>query len=210
MTTVTLSPSPVVTLGAAEADSSIEVLVRAFAGYPVMIYSFGDLGPLYEPALRSLFRYSFTRRLIAGWPLLGINCPYGQAAVAGIDLPGETPHIAALSGMWQMFNTLIGSVAAHRFMRYVNTAERFRPLSPHVYLGVIGVLPGVQGQGYGRALLAAVHALAASHPTATGVYLDTETAENVALYQHLGYQVIGHERVDTLDVWGMFRPNQQE
>ena len=72
---------------------------------------------------------------------------------------------------------------------------------------MLGVLPGYQGQGHGGALLDAVHALAEPHPTATGVYLDTETEKNVGLYERFGYRVVGREQLADLPIWCMFRPN---
>jgi hypothetical protein len=63
-------------------------------------------------------------------------------------------------------------------------------------------------RGHARALLEAVHALAAADPQSAGVSLSTELAKNVALYQHFGYAVVGHARVSPeMETWSLFRPN---
>jgi hypothetical protein len=51
-----------------------------------------------------------------------------------------------------------------------------------------------------------VHRLAGDDPTSSGVSLTTERAENVPLYEHFGYRVVGHTRVSAeLETWGLFR-----
>jgi GNAT superfamily N-acetyltransferase len=60
-------------------------------------------------------------------------------------------------------------------------------------------------QGVGRRLLDAVADLANSDPGSGGVSLTTETRENVKLYEHCGYEVVGEARVaDEFQTWGLF------
>lgn len=48
------------------------------------------------------------------------------------------------------------------------------------------------------------------HPTSSGVALDTTNPVNVPFYEHHGYRVLKQMRVDdALDVWCMFRPDDQ-
>ncbi len=78
-------------------------------------------------------------------------------------------------------------------------------------VGVIGVHPAEQGRGYGRRLLAAIHALSAHHPTSTGVYLDTENPASKAFYERCGYRLLAEERLDDgVDIWCLFRPDAGE
>ena len=71
---------------------------------------------------------------------------------------------------------------------------------------MIGVRRAQQRLGLGRELLGAVHRLADDDPQSTGVSLTTERAENVPLYEHFGYKVIGHARVSAgFETWGLFR-----
>jgi GNAT superfamily N-acetyltransferase len=56
----------------------------------------------------------------------------------------------------------------------------------YLYLLIIGVAPQYQGQGFGGQLLKTL--FAESEQTGLPVYLETETKENVSLYQHLGFK----------------------
>ena len=40
------------------------------------------------------------------------------------------------------------------------------------------------------------------------VFLDTEEVTNVALYQHLGYEIIGESNIEGLHSWHFFRADQ--
>ena len=65
-----------------------------------------------------------------------------------------------------------------------------------------------QGQGLARPLLDAVHALSREREDSCGVTLTTEREANVALYQHVGYRVVGRGTiVPGLETWGMYRPD---
>lgn len=66
--------------------------------------------------------------------------------------------------------------------------EAYAPF-PHWHVGLLAVDPSAQGQGLGRRLLAAVHALADKVKVA--VYLDTAGDRLRAFYEHLGYKVAG-------------------
>jgi hypothetical protein len=55
----------------------------------------------------------------------------------------------------------------------------------------------------------AVHDLAQADSQSAGVTLTTESPQNVALYRHFGYRVLGHARVsDELETWTFFRLRQ--
>ena len=97
--------------------------------------------------------------------------------------------------------------ASLKWERYENESDLDAPTEPHVFLGVIGVHPDFQGRGLARVLLDEVARISRRHADSHGVCLNTESAANVALYEHMGYQVIGHRTVDTLQTWCMFRPD---
>ena len=72
---------------------------------------------------------------------------------------------------------------------------------------MVGVRHDEPGKGYARLLIHAVHDLSLNDPSSDGVALTTETAENVPLYEHFGYRVVGHEQLDGLETWMMYRPD---
>ena len=81
----------------------------------------------------------------------------------------------------------------------------FRPLETYreeimrgrtfVYLPIIGVAQAMQGRGFGSAILTAL--IDACERKGTPIYLETETADNVRLYERFGFVV---ERQITLPV----------
>jgi len=75
----------------------------------------------------------------------------------------------------------------------------------YLYLLIIGIAPQYQGQGFGGQLLKAL--FAESEQTGLPIYLETETDENVSLYQHLGFKVINKAELPLIDLpmWEMIR-----
>jgi GNAT superfamily N-acetyltransferase len=183
------------------------VLARAFHNYPVVRYCLADQAEYYDRAVRALMRFNCERRAATGGMHLGVYDAGRLVGVAGISSPEELPMPASLVSRWTWLAAVIGPQAVARLERFGEVTERHRLPMPHLTLNVLGVLPEMQGRGYGKALLDATHALAESHPFTDGVYLDTETPSNVALYEHVGYRVVCREQLDELTIWCMFRPN---
>jgi GNAT superfamily N-acetyltransferase len=80
-----------------------------------------------------------------------------------------------------------------------------RPTTAHWLLATVGVRPGEQGRGLGRAVLTPILRRAdAEHACA---YLETSTAANVRFYTRLGFAVSGEIDVadGRLHVWAMLR-----
>lgn len=75
----------------------------------------------------------------------------------------------------------------------------------YLYLMLLGVRRAHQGRGLGGSMLRAL----LEHATARGlpVYLETETEENVQMYEHFGFQLIRriHLKSFGLPVWEMVR-----
>ncbi len=93
--------------------------------------------------------------------------------------------------------------------RYGVAVRRAAPRAPHHYLSMLGVRPSHQGQGLASALLAAVVDVAEADPASTGVALDTENEDNVALYERRGFTVTSRSVVEGLPVWCMVRPTRR-
>lgn len=75
----------------------------------------------------------------------------------------------------------------------------------YTFLQLIGVAPQYQGQGFGRQLLEAV--INESESFGLPIYLETETEENVSIYAHFGFTVIGKVTLPVIDLpmWEMMR-----
>ena len=76
---------------------------------------------------------------------------------------------------------------------------------PFVYLFVIGVAPVHQKKGIGKKLL--VNLAEYCDRRALSIYLETETEENVRMYEHLGYSVLKKIVLEGLGIpmWEMVR-----
>ncbi|MFF0634569.1 GNAT family N-acetyltransferase [Nocardia sp. NPDC004151] len=96
----------------------------------------------------------------------------------------------------------------HRLLtagRLSETMARAHPREPHWYLAVLGTLPGVRGQGFGRALLDS--RLERCDADGLPAYLESSKPDNVPYYERFGFEVTG-----TLDatrggppLWPMWR-----
>jgi ribosomal protein S18 acetylase RimI-like enzyme len=77
------------------------------------------------------------------------------------------------------------------------------PKERHLHFGPLAVLPSMQGNGIGSALLARFCVIADSHREAA--YLETDKIENVALYERYGFRVIAVDTLFGVKNWFMWR-----
>lgn len=98
-----------------------------------------------------------------------------------------------------------GPLPAWRGLRDDRAMRASHVTHPHVYLWFLGVLPSRHGAGFGRALLAELHA--DSDAAALPTYLETATESNVAFYERGGYACVGEiEMPSGPTMWRMERP----
>jgi GNAT superfamily N-acetyltransferase len=202
------SPHRVLRLTPERLDEAVEVLSSAFTGYPAMRYILDPAPCGQGVGLRHLFGYFTDSRMSRGWPVLGVDLDGALAGAANVTPPGPASEIPALIERFEALCLALGPAAVERFRTFAEACNEMEPNEPHYYLGSIGVRPGFQGRGVGRALIEAVHELSRRDPASDGVALSTESPDNVALYEHLGYSVVAERRLDWLHTWTMFRPDQ--
>jgi GNAT superfamily N-acetyltransferase len=193
-------------LTAADAPLAVEVLCNAFHDYPVMRFILGDEGD-YDARLETLVGMFVAARVLRGEPVLAILDADGRVvAVAIVTLPGDRPSPPAFVARKEEVFAELGADAGARYEAYGAAATTYTVAEPQHHLNMIGVRGTHQGRGLARRLLEAVHALAAGDAGSRGVSLTTELAKNVPLYEHFGYAVIGHVRInDGLETWSMYR-----
>lgn len=187
---------------------AIDALCAAFADYPVMRYTLADAGEDYEDGVRALMSFFCHKRLVRGWPVLGVRADGEVVATALISEPSDEPPPPALAALRAELVERIGRDAIARLERYEHDSSLDAPDEPHYSLGVIGVHPDHQGRGLARVLLDELARMSERHPSSTGICLNTEVADNVPFYEHMGYRVIGRRTVETLEIWCMFRPDR--
>ena len=183
------------------------LLCDAFAEYPVMRYVAGDGGD-YAARLRTLIEFFVANRVLHGGPIFTISDGPNLTGAALCTLPGAAAPPEALEGVRQKTWAALGADARER---YDDCLRGWGPLGvdePNVHLNILAVPPRYQGRGLGRVLAERVHALSLEHPESRGVTLTTEDPANVALYQHLGYRVVGRGQIAPgIQTWGLWRPD---
>jgi GNAT superfamily N-acetyltransferase len=193
-------------LGVADREEAVGVLSAAFHDYPVMRYVLKDSGEAYDEHFRELIGFFCDKRLTRGWPVFGVRSAGRLVAVAGVNDPGDDSWPDALHGSWDRLRSRIGAAAIDRLNAYDEESARDEPPGPHHFLGIIGVVSGQQGQGYGAALLGALSEHADADARSAGVCLNTELSGNVPFYRRHGYEVIAERDIGDIHTWCMFRP----
>jgi ribosomal protein S18 acetylase RimI-like enzyme len=77
--------------------------------------------------------------------------------------------------------------------------------STYIYIMVVGVATSMQGKGFGRKLISA--AIEKSESEGLRLYLETETEENVMMYEHFGFRLLKRNSLPVIDLpmWEMVR-----
>jgi GNAT superfamily N-acetyltransferase len=192
-----------------ETEQAVTALCDAFYDYPVMRYVLGSQTG-YDRRLRVLVDFFVSARVFRDEPVLGVPGDGGAlAAAAVVSLPGERPAPEALAVRREEVWRMIGAAERKRYEAFGDACAGFTLETPHHHLNMIGVRRAYAGRGFGRLLLDAVHDLAQADSQSAGVTLTTESPQNVALYQHFGYRVLGHAQVsEELETWTFFRPRR--
>jgi len=194
----------VILLPAERAGDVASVLCEAFADYPVMRFVLGD-GGNYEARLATLIGFFTAARVHRGETLLGVESAGALVAAALVSDPTrESP--SSLDTVRDATWATLGDATRERYAAFGAAASSFEVAAPHIHLNMIGVRRAGRGLGLGRLLLEHVHDMSRADPRSEGVSLTTEDPANVPLYEHFGYEVIGHARVSPeLETWGFFR-----
>ncbi len=190
------------------AQEAVEVLAHAFQNDPIVHYFLKGGGEEFQRHIRSFFNFSCEVRFDLEWSLFGCYEGARLMGVAGVTEPVDKPWPESLSHTYNNLKSEMGVDAVERLEKYAALSDAHRPTQPNYMVGVIGVHPDGQGKGYGRRLLDTVQELSESHPTSTGVALDTETPLNVQIYQRCGYQLLEELPLDAVKIYTMFRPNR--
>jgi len=144
---------------------------------------------------------------------------YGEVYAPSEDLEGIlawVPEKYADMTVWRMIRS--GAMGSGMRMGW-NVAKKmglvFKPIaedrhkhmagSTYIYLLVFGIATELQGKGFGRQLIDAV--IEKSEREGLQLYLETETEENVKMYEHLGFRLLKRITLPIVDLpmWEMVR-----
>ena len=188
-------------------DDVISVLCEAFRAYPVMEHVIGPGPEDRDRRLSVLVRFFVMRSARQDGPILGVVDSGSLVAVATVTFPAEPDvHPGSDSDGDRLWRAL-GDDARGRYETYKSACRPLEVDRRHHHLNMFGVRDSYRGRGTARLLLDAVRTLSEHDDSSNGVGLTTELPRNVALYQHFGYEIVGHTRVTpTLESWSCFLP----
>lgn len=185
------------TVAATGRRKAVATIALAFAGDPMMRWSFPDPGRYLAVAHDFIDAFG------------GHAVEHGSAdevadfaAVALWLPPGIAPDGESMGAI------LEENMPADRMKdggALVAQMNDFHPKEPHWYLPLIGTDPVHQGKGYGSALMA--HALRRCDSEGLPAYLESSNAANVPLYERHGFKTIGEiQSGSSPKLYPMLRP----
>lgn len=190
------------------AGVAVEILCEAFHDYSVMRYVLGEGREDYDRSLATLIGFSVSARVWRGEPMLAVHEGARIVAAAILTPPCQREAPPGFFEQREATWAELGDVARERYEGLGVMWKDVGIAEPNLHLNMIGVRDGLAGRGYGRLLLDHIHAMSAADPESTGVTLTTEVPENVDLYRHFGYEIVGRREVPgVLETWGFFRPD---
>ncbi|MEM9838076.1 MAG: GNAT family N-acetyltransferase [Pseudomonadota bacterium] len=176
-----------------------QLIADAFADDPIMTWAFGGMSSL------NVGMHVLIRDLYSAYGCVRVESNLRGAAIWSL---GEAP----LTLSWWSALSLITRVARHTHPRHLariaqlsDVLSKERPTERHLYLFMIGVDASARGAGVGGQLIreGLQHADQLGVPTA----LETSNPKNLALYQHLGFEIRNDVSVASSapTVWTMVR-----
>jgi len=199
-------------LGEDDVAEVVDVLCEAFFDYPVMCFVLdGDTDADiedYEQRLKTLIHFFVEARVLRGEVMLGIGRRERLHGAAPVSRPSGPPSPPEVGELRECVWADLGSPARARYDSFSVACAPFEVETPHIHLHMIGVRREAKGKGVGRRLIEHVRLMSREDPDSQGVTLTTEDEGNVSLYQHFGYEIVGHATVGwELRTWGVFRPD---
>ena len=173
-----------------------------------------------DPVFKAIFDSATPEQWVAFFTAPVVYClKYGQAIAPSAQMEGVAAWDPGRFADMDFFRMLFSGAMWAGMKMGMEIAQKlkviFGPIEQdrkvhllgrdYLYLQLIGVAPQYQGQGLGGKLLAAL--FAESEQTGLPIYLETETDENVQIYQHLGFKVLQKVTLPLigLPMWEMIR-----
>lgn len=189
---------PPVLADAADRRALLEVLSLAFRDNPMNVRIHGP-----RPARRVRANRAGLRALVldADRETLALVVHHGSEVVGGFVAvpPGAMPLPPP---RWtRLLGCLIhqGPRAMDEWGQVSRDMGAYRPVLPHWYLAVLGVLPTWQGRGIGGRLLSAL--VDRARQDAVPIYLESDRSESVGFYRARGFSDCGQEQVHGVVCW---------
>lgn len=174
-------------------DDAAAALSRAFFDDPLQSFVLPD------PNERERLSPAFFNCVLRHGQLFGevYGTHEARAAAVWLPLPRSAKDAAkSARGPLSELPAVIGDAAMQRsdqIMKFLDEFHKRDAPGSHWYLGVIGVDPGMQGNGIGRSLVE--HVVARADAVRLPCYLETAQPANVQFYINRGFEV----KVETVE-----------
>jgi ribosomal protein S18 acetylase RimI-like enzyme len=183
-----------------------EVLAKAFQEYPLIAHFIPDASKRLKTQARAF------------QTLLKDGIKYGEVyatspkleAVAVWYWPENPPNPRKRTPFFSrigasLFSDRERSKKERIFQEYANVVRQRAVPGQHAYLQILGIYPAYQGQGYAGGLLRPM--LMRADREGLQCFLETQSAKNVALYEHFGFRVVEVGIIPGSDIksWAMVR-----
>jgi ribosomal protein S18 acetylase RimI-like enzyme len=159
-----------------------------------------------DPLVRLEMLYSTFQGILSNARVAGVrrgDCVLGVAAAVGPGhcvgsmLPPEVRHLDAPP---------VNATDADRFLHFGSVIAAHDLDEPHWHVGPVGVEPGFQSMGMGRAAMRLLCDEFEEHSRLA--WLETAKPENVRFYINLGFEVVDESPMLTSHLWFMRREPQ--
>ena len=206
---------PLLRLKRRQVDSASRVLARAFKCDPICVAFFPDASKRVQQnyhLMRHSIRYNmrYGEVYITSPKLEGVALWQLEASMKEKEQEQEQQDkFRRLYLNWVNFGWWVGLGKGLEWVKtlYEPVFSTHAELVPmrHWYCKTIGVDPNFQGQGFGSRLL--IPMLARIDMEQLPCYLDTNTEENIGLYERFGFTVVKRYAIPGSDVinWSMVR-----
>lgn len=189
-----------------DASWMIDLLTEAFVSKPPITKLF--------PGARQLEQTQEFMRCVCAYALKFGEC-YATAARQGVALwlPPNQTHMRLRKMIRAGMLTTpfrLGPRAFSRLLRFTSKTGEIHQNAiniPHYYLLMLGVRPSEQGKGVGKLLVR--HGLALAEREKVPTYLETQSSNNVGVYQRMGFEVVAETALSKsgkFHNWGMLHP----
>lgn len=190
-------------MNAAHRAGAIEALCAAFMDDPLFLYAIPDarhrarwLPHLVGELAAQTLRFGHCRVAVGGDGAVAAAILAGPYPPSSFERMRMTARLALLPAPWvpPPGNLL-------RFDPYGQAWHAMHAKGEHLYVHMLGVRPGAQGRGIGRALMTPLF------DSALPIYLETQTERNVPFYASMGFALTDerHPHPAGPKTWGMIR-----
>jgi len=173
-----------------------------------------------DPVFNAIFEGATPEQRMGFYTSPIIYCmKYGKAFAPSAQLEGIGAWVTGKYADMSLFHMLLSGAFFSAMRLGPKLTQRmaivFKPIDEdrkinmkgrdYIYLVIIGMAPQYQGQGLGGKLMRAL--LREGDQSGLPIYLETETEENVSLYQHFGFEVVNQVTLPLIDLpmWEMVR-----